>query len=940
MPSQHTGGRKFWGSKLSSKSQSDWLATSITAAQAMTAGAQCLPFPYVQGVFGTVVVLLQTVEKVKKNRGDLEDLCGTILEIIRCIQDQLSARGNTGAVRVKGLCEDLERVLQEVLQSVKQLQVRPKGLSGRFKEVVNLSSTAGEISGYRTKLQELRLNFLLMAAIDTNMQVHHLSAASINAPQLINTCPSPSRIFHGRQLILDMMHQFFSQDLGKQHIFLLHGLGGAGKTQIGLKFVEQFTSHFTDIFLIDTTTVQTIETDLKNVATRKNIGDSSKDALQWLKSKPSEWLLFFDNADDPKINLNDYFPQCNHGNILITSRNPALAVYASSHCTVSNMEETDAVSLLLKSAAQENTDHNNGTAAQIVKVLHYLPLAIVQAGGFISRSGNLEGYLALYAHSRARLLNERPTQSHDNYAWPVYTTWQMSFDRLSEQAKIFLKLCSFLHHHGISEDIFKNATNYRISPYGPEKHELDMTLNILSYFLGSSGVWDPLCFVDITNEIRAYSLINFDFGQNVFSIHPLVHDWTRTLADGEYHQCMVAIAGMSVTGLSDNDVELISRRMLPHMEVLMGNNSTVRPDFRHEYAQVYLFGGKPKRAEELQLSVLRDRRSLLGDEHPDTLTVMQWLARTYTELGKFKAAEELWTVVFMKREDILGKNHPDTLESMGDLGMVYTKLGKLHKAQELLVPTLEKRRDILGVDHINTLKAMTEVARVYYCLGPLERAEELQVVVYERHKECLGGNHPTTLTAMGGLAATYTQMGRLPEAEALQRTVFEKSRTILGSNHPQTLTAMGNLAMTYQKLGQQHEALELQRVVLEHRENTQGRNHPSTLRAMLNLASTLNKLGEWQEAERFEVTVLEQRRTILGNNHPGTLHVMARLGSTLNNLQRWQEAEELLVAAFEKQKDLLNEKHPHFLETMQSLIVTYTRLGKLKEADDLSATLT
>ncbi|KAJ7437959.1 hypothetical protein FB451DRAFT_1152353, partial [Mycena latifolia] len=142
------------------------------------------------------------------------------------------------------------------------------------------------------------------------------------------------------------MHQFFTQNVNKQCIFLLHGLGGAGKTQIALKFIEQSVSQFTDIFVIDTSTAETIDAGLKIVATTKSVGDSSKDALQWLRSKQDEWLLFFDNADDPKINLNNYFPQCSHGNILITSRNPGLCVYAGSHCAVSDMEEEDAVGLL------------------------------------------------------------------------------------------------------------------------------------------------------------------------------------------------------------------------------------------------------------------------------------------------------------------------------------------------------------------------------------------------------------------------------------------------------------------------------------------------------------------------------------------------------------------------------------------------------------------
>jgi hypothetical protein len=103
---------------------------------------------------------------------------------------------------------------------------------------------------------------------------------------------------------------------------------------------------FTDIFFLDATSTVTIETGLKNIATAKDTGSSSQDALKWLANTPQDWLLFYDNADDPKINLNQFLPRCNHGNIIITSRNPELCVYAGAHSAVSDMDETDAVALL------------------------------------------------------------------------------------------------------------------------------------------------------------------------------------------------------------------------------------------------------------------------------------------------------------------------------------------------------------------------------------------------------------------------------------------------------------------------------------------------------------------------------------------------------------------------------------------------------------------
>ncbi|KAJ7468205.1 hypothetical protein FB451DRAFT_1039896, partial [Mycena latifolia] len=204
--------------------------------------------------------------------------------------------------------------------------------------------------------------------------------------------------------------------------------------------------------------------------------------------------------------------------------------------------------LLLRSAAQDITPENKDTATEIVKVskilslypfnlfcqvLWYLPLAIVQAGAFILKSGSLKSYLALYAKNKEQLLRQKPAQSHDDYAWTVYTTWQISFGKLSRMAAMMLQLCSFLHHGGITEQMFKNASLYSFPNSGPSKQELQIPVEFLSHFLGPNGTWDSLCFWNVTNELQAYSLINFNAARNVFSIHPLVHTWNRNTLTNE-----------------------------------------------------------------------------------------------------------------------------------------------------------------------------------------------------------------------------------------------------------------------------------------------------------------------------------------------------------------------------------------------------------------------
>ncbi|KAJ7737792.1 hypothetical protein DFH07DRAFT_892912 [Mycena maculata] len=830
-------------SKASSFSSSDWIGPSLVAARALAAAGECLPVPYVQGVFDLVIVVFETVEKVKKNREDLKELCGDILGTVEIVRDQITAYGDTAPERCKALCEDLDSCLKDMRTAVENLQ----GLR-RFKEVFKSTSTADKISSHRSKLRTLREKFLLVTTADTNVQVHRLIASTSATPetlrpqptQSINNCPPPSRIFYGRRTILDKMEEYFSQDLGTQHIFLLYGLGGAGKTQIALKFIE-VSSHFSDIFLIDTSTTATIETGLQNIA-----GSTAQDALKWLSRKQDKWLLFFDNADDPTINLSSFFPRCNHGNIIITSRNRGLKVYAGSHVLVSDMEEADAVKLLLTSAAQDVTESKEKIAVEIVQELSCLPLAIIQAGSFISESGALNSYLTLFRQNQARLLSKKPAQSHDDYAGTVYTTWQISFDRLTGAAQTLLQLCSFLHHQGIFEQIFSLASAYTFPSYGPSKDELQRPMEFLSPFLGSDGDWDSLRFIEVTNELQAYSLINFDPETGLFSIHPLVHGWSRSTltSEKEYHDSMVAIVGMTIRRMSSLALEPASPWLMPHIDSLRGSEIYVNPDFNDAFASIYRYSKRPAEATKINNVILQKRREILGDDHPDTLISMWNLATSYNHIHQPKKAEELLLVLLEKRKRTLGDNHLHTVQVMAEMSIVCNQLGQLQRAKELQVVVLKKYKEILGEDHPDTLRAMGNLAWLYLNLGQFHSSAELQAVVLEKRKRILGEDYPATLYTMAGLALAYRSLGQLDKAVELQTVVLEKRRIVHGEDHPEIPIAMRNLAVTYYQLGQFNKAEVLMVDVLKKEKESLGGDHPQiqeTIQFLANIHQALHK---------------------------------------------------------------------------------------------------
>ncbi|KAF8586125.1 TPR-like protein, partial [Ramaria rubella] len=627
----------------------------------------------------------------------------------------------------------------------------------------------------------------------------------------IKACPPPVNIFTGRQDILNQMHGYFSNDIGKRHIFVLYGLGGAGKSQIAYKFVEisqheRKPKRFSDVFFIDASTTETINADFKNIAHAKGVEESLRDALQWLASQHDEWLLLFNNADDTTLNMGNYFPSCSYGNILITTRNRSICSHTSgpqAYYAVSNMAPNDAQLLLLtRSHLLEGTTHEmKETATEIVKELGYLALAIVQAGAYIfSLNFSLGQYLDMYHVHHLQLLKESAddVQSMDDYEFTIYTTWKMSFKKLaeSEGAAALLQLCAFLHYDGISENIFMkaaaNIASYTTKIFDEEEGfiHISKARDFLHSYQGDGGSWDSWRFHRNIMDIQKYSLIEFDQANQTYSIHPLVHAWTQTIPNSEVFQtCAQSILGIAINWRYESEDYAFRRTLLPHIETACQSQST-RVYIAEKFALVYYESGLWMEAEELEVQVIDLQKRLLGPEHPDTLSSIAILSLTYQKQGRWKEAEELGVQVVDLRKRLLGPEHPDTLQGMANLAATYHKQGRWMEAEELYVQVVELRKRLMGPEHPNTLLNMGNLAETYCNQGQWKEAEELEVQVVDIQKRLLGPEHPDTLLSMANLAEIYLQQGQWKEAEELGVQVVDLQKRLLGLEHPDTLKGM------------------------------------------------------------------------------------------------------------------------------------------------------
>jgi tetratricopeptide (TPR) repeat protein len=87
--------------------------------------------------------------------------------------------------------------------------------------------------------------------------------------------------------------------------------------------------------------------------------------------------------------------------------------------------------------------------------------------------------------------------------------------------------------------------------------------------------------------------------------------------------------------------------------------------------------------------VLKARRRLLGEEHPDTLSSMNSLAETFRALGNMAGAREMGERVLQLRSRLLGNAHPSTVDAMRSLGETLKQLGQPERALELLTQAFD-----------------------------------------------------------------------------------------------------------------------------------------------------------------------------------------------------------------------------------------------------------
>lgn len=719
---------------------------------------------------------------------------------------------------------------------------------------------------------------------------------------------------------------------------ILHGLGGAGKTQLATNWIQEHESLFTWVIFVDASSRSQLEVDLARSIRCLGPEYSQmkwKDTVAYLDSKDN-WLLFLDNADSPDLDLRPYLPTFPRGSILMTTRNKKYISYAPDGAVlVGGLEEGEAVNLLHTTA--NITPASDTESLEIVRELGMLALAITQAGIYIRETQRLSTYLDTFRKSRNRLLSKQPDIGSE-YTSSTYTAFDLSFRQLPTTTQEFLRLCAFLHYSLIPLALFERSTisgftTRTVLDSFPSPESDKNLISKLQEIFGET--WDEVSFQEIVSSASQASFIDVSTDGLFYGIHPLLQTYIKdSLVEADklhYVRMTTKLILGAIPASEGSNMEVW--QLLPHANCIPRAVQSENVAQALGFYSFYNSLGNWEACRNLLECVLPQVQSTQGERHRNSISVMGALGEALLACGQLEKAENMQRDAFNLLLEVSGQRDPDTVEAMNNLAEILRARGQFEEAEKMQREVLALQLEISGQRHPDTLVVKSNLASTLCRLGQLDEAEKIQEDVLTVQLEISGQRHPHTVIAMNNLAETLRANGRFEGAEMIQREVLALRLEISGQRHPDTLAAKSNLASTLYRVGRVDEAEKIQQEVLTVQLEISGQRHPDTIVAMNNLAEILRVSGQFEEAEKMQRKVLALQLEISGKRHPDTLMAMNNLALTLYHRDQLDEAEKMQQELLALRLEVTGKGHPETILAMNNLAQLFYSRGRLDEAE-------
>ncbi|KIJ45351.1 hypothetical protein M422DRAFT_778945 [Sphaerobolus stellatus SS14] len=158
--------------KKKADEKKDWMDKAIILGNFISTAGDLAPFPYLKSAGGILVMLLQPVQQMQKNQDSYEQLTDSIVEILQILVDEVIANVEAAAQspRFKETTIRVNECLQEIQNDVAKMKRKSTVM-----QYLSSASIRDRLDEYRSRIDRLRINFILQNTIATRLAVDLMS---------------------------------------------------------------------------------------------------------------------------------------------------------------------------------------------------------------------------------------------------------------------------------------------------------------------------------------------------------------------------------------------------------------------------------------------------------------------------------------------------------------------------------------------------------------------------------------------------------------------------------------------------------------------------------------------------------------------------------------------------------------------------------------------
>ena len=577
----------------------------------------------------------------------------------------------------------------------------------------------------------------------------------------LHQLPQPPADFTGREELIAQLLADFEKGKGAaitgQPIHGLVGMGGIGKTALGLVVAHQLKKDYPDaqIFLdLKGTTTPLSATDIMRhvilsfepTTDVRTIDETNMSAIYQSVLHDKRVLLFLDNARSAEQVAPLRPPETCV--MLVTSR-WTFSLPGLKNRRVDLMSEENAKKFL-----QELCPRIGSQASELAKACTYLPLALRIAGSFlqVNKDWGTEGYITRLNDRKQRLVTLR--QSHEEAELKTEpdlpATLELSYSALSEEDQKRWRIL------GVFPASFD--TNAAVAMWELEEDTTKKLLNLL----------------------LRYSLFNYDETSSRYFLHDLLGDYA-----------------LSEMGAKE-EKEARTKHASYYKGVLSNADHLYREGGDTVLTGLHLF--------DLEWENIRTGQVWVSQNIDDKDCLE--LCNEYRRAGRMTLKLRLHPreyIVWLERGLVaarkIGSKHHEG-SHLGNLGVAYKNLGNARKAIEFYEQVLVIMREI--GDRRGEGKTLGNLGNAYADLGEAHKAIEFQEGRLAIAREI--GDRRGEGQALGNLGNAYATLG--DTRKAIQ--FYEQDLVIvreIGDRRGEG-NALGNLGVVYKFLGETDKAIE------------------------------------------------------------------------------------------------------------------------------------